>query len=240
MPEFFASPAGRAVAGVLIALLATVIIDLNYKWFFKRVFDFLFAFIAMLVLSPLIATCSVVSAMNAEKVFEKTPYLGKNGKIIYLLSFAVLNGKLKNLPALFDIMGGRLSFVGVKLMDIGDAALMDDKFMDRFNARPGLVCHLALTVYENLTYEQMFTLDARYARRRELFTDIFIVIKSAVLAIRGEGESCFGETLNATYAKTLLSGGTITEETASRALNAAKEAIEEEEKKKEFKKQKYN
>ncbi|MDE7330426.1 MAG: sugar transferase, partial [Clostridia bacterium] len=239
MPEFFTTPAGRAVFGVIIALLAIVIIDLNYKWFFKFVFDFIFAFIATLICSPVLAVCSVISANNAGRVFERKPYLGKNGKIIFVHSFAGIENRLKNLPRLFDIMGGRISFVGVKLMEISDAALMEDNAMSRFNARPGAVCHLALTVYENLTYEQMFTLDARYAKRRELFTDIFIIIKSAVLAIRGEGKSYFGEAADKSYAQTLVSRGAITEDTAERSARAAEEALEEDEKRKEVKKQKY-
>ncbi|MCM1236762.1 MAG: sugar transferase [Ruminococcus flavefaciens] len=240
MPEFFTTPAGRALFGVLIALLAVVIVDLNYKWFFKAFFDFVFAFLATVICTPVLAVCSVISAKNAGKVFEKRPYLGKNGKIIYLYSFAGIENRLKNLPRLFDIMGGRMSFVGVKLMEVGDGALIDDNAMSRFSARPGLICHLALSVYENLTYGQMFTLDARYAKRRELFTDIFIVIKSAALAVRGEGKSYFGETYNNTYAETLISQGVITKETAERALTAAEEAMEEDRKRKELKKKRYN
>ena len=47
--EFIQSPAGRAIAAVVISALAILIIDLNYRWFFKRVFDIVFSLIAILI-----------------------------------------------------------------------------------------------------------------------------------------------------------------------------------------------
>ena len=59
MPEFLQSSAGRAVICVAVAVLAILIIELNYRWFFKTVFDAIFAFIAILICSPVIAVCEV-------------------------------------------------------------------------------------------------------------------------------------------------------------------------------------
>lgn len=240
MSEFIRSPEGRAVLSAVFAVLLVLIADLNYKWFFKLLLDIIFAFIAVIVCSPALAVCAVVSYKKAGRVYDKTPVLGKGGKIIYVHSYAGINGGVKNLPRILDVLCGRLSFVGVKPLYIGDGALLDDNVMDRFSARAGVISNLVLGGGEDLTYEQAFVLDCRYAKRRELFTDIFIVLKTAVLAIRGDGKSYLGETRDKSYADVLLERGVITEEQAERAYKAALEAEEESKKRKEVKNRKYN
>ena len=42
MPEFFKTTAGHAVIGVVLALAAILIIELNYRLFFKYLLDFIF------------------------------------------------------------------------------------------------------------------------------------------------------------------------------------------------------
>ncbi len=115
--------------------------------------------------------------------------------------------------------------MGVIPLGIGDGALIDDDAMPRFNAKPGICCHLALNSYEGLAYEQIFSLDARYARRRELFTDIVIVLKCAVLGVRGENREYLGEAKDKSYAQVLTERGVITQEQADAALKAANDLI---------------
>lgn len=225
MPEFFQSTAGRAVLGVLVTVFVILIVDLNYKFFMKAVLDFLFAVIAIIICSPVLLICAVISKKNAGVALESTPYLGAKGKIVYLHSFAGIQKGVKNLSRLFDVLCGRMSFVGVKPMELADGALMDDGQMERFNARPGLVCHLVLSGNEELTYEEMFKLDKRYAKKRELFTDIFIVLKNFAYSMRGESNSYFGESRDKSYARTLVERGTITERDYGRATEIAKDAI---------------
>ena len=239
MSEFLQSPAGRAVIGIVIALLAVLIIELNYRWFFKRAFDALFALIAIIVMSPVLIAFAIVSGYRNGTVLEKTSVLGKRGKIIFLSAFSGINGRAGRLARIFDVFCGRLSFVGVRPLALSDGALLSDEDMGRFAARPGLICHLILSDNENLTYEQAFRLDSRYARRCDLFKDIFAVVKRGVFALRGEGKSFLGETVN-TYGEALLARGEITREDIDRAEQAALEAVENDEKRKSFSKEKFN
>lgn len=225
MPEFFRSTAGQAVLGVLIAVVAILLIDLNYRFFMKAVSDFLFSLVAIIVCSPALFACAVISKINAGSAIESKAYLGVKGKIIYLHSFAGIEKGLKYLPRLFDIFCGRLSFVGVKPMELSDGALMDDNQMERFNVRPGLVCHLVLNGYEELTYEDIFALDKRYAKKRELFTDIFAVLKSIAFSMRGEGKSYLGQSRDKSYSEVLLERGTITQKDFESAIKVAEEAV---------------
>ncbi|MDE7082410.1 MAG: sugar transferase [Clostridia bacterium] len=240
LEEFLKTPAGHAVFGIVIAVAAIVIIELNYRLFFKYVLDFVFALIATVICSPVLLVGAIISHKRAGYALEETPYLGAKGKIIYIKSFAGINKGIKNLPRLLDILGGKLSFVGVSLLSLSDGALLDDAQLERFMTRPAIVNHLVLHGDENTTYEEAFALDARYCKKRELFTDIFIIVKRIVLAIRGDGKSFLGETAGQSYGEVLLKRGTITENDLTNARKNAEEALKKEEQRSEFKNRKYN
>lgn len=239
MPEFFKTAAGHAVLGVVLAVILIVFIDLNYRFFTKAVLDFIFALIACIVCSPLMLVLAVISKARAGQTVENEPYMGVKGKIIRLKSFAGINCGLKYMPRLFDILGGKLSFVGVKPLKVSDGALIDDGHLPRFNARPGLVCHLALRGDESLTYEEMFALDERYAKKREMFTDFYIILKTAVLKIRGEGKSYLGEAAKMSYGEALLARGEIKNEDLTRAREYGEDAVKENDKAQNYKKNRY-
>lgn len=235
--EFLQSPAGRAVISVAVALLTIAVIELNYKLFFKRVLDVLFSLIFIIILSPALAVLAIISKSKAGEVFEVTAHPGKKGKIIYVRSFAGVKGKLKNLSHLFDVLSGSMSFVGTRLISVSDGAFMDDTAMERFAVRPGIFNHLAIGGNDELTYEQVFALDRRYVKKRELFRDIFTVIACVVLAIRGDGKSYLGEARDKSYADVLLERGAISADDIKRAEQSAEKTIAEDGKAKDFKKQ---
>lgn len=234
LEEFLKSPAGHAVFGIVIAVAAIVIIELNYRLFFKCVLDFLFALIFTVVCSPAFLVGAILSRKKAGYVFDETPYLGAKGRIIYVKSFAGA-GAIKNLPRLLSVLSGKMSFVGVSLLAVSDGALLEDEAMDRFGARPGLINHLALRGHENLTFEEAFALDKKYVKSRELFTDIFTVVKYFVLLIRGEGNSYLGEAKDKTYGEALLARGQISQTDLENAQRNALEALNEAEKRENFK-----
>lgn len=237
--KFLNTPAGIAIVAVVAAAVVIFIIDINYRYFTKHVLDFLFALIGTVILSPVLIACAIISKNRVETVFETQVYMGAKGKIIRIRSFAGVNGKIKNIAKLLDVLCGKMSFVGTKLMPVTDAALLEDDAMSRFDARPGLFCHLVLRGDETLTYEDMFELDSYYARHRELFKDFYIMIKSVVLAIRGEGKSYMGETRDKTYAEVLIERGTITEADLKKAEELAEQTVSESDKRTEFNKQRY-
>lgn len=224
MIEFLQSAAGRAVLGVLIAVIIVLLTALNYKYFMKSVLDFIFSFILVICLSPLIIILAIVAKIKNGQTLESAPYLGVKGQIIYLHTFA-LNGKIKYIARVLDVLLGRMSFVGVKPLNVRDGAFVDDEAMERFNARPGLVCHMIVGGYEDFSYAEMFEADIRYAKTKGLFKDIFMVLKALLYAVRGEGKSYLGEAENCDYTTALLNSGKITERDAQKAEEYAEEAI---------------
>lgn len=237
--KFLNTPAGIAIVCVVAVAVFLFLIDVNYRYFTKYALDFIFALIFTIILSPVFIACAIISKKRTDTVFETQIYMGAKGKIIRVRTFAGINRKIKNLSKLLEVLCGKLSFVGTNLMPVSDAVLLEDNAMSRFDIRPGVFSHLVLHGDESLTYEDMFELDARYARRRELFKDIYILLKSAVIAIRGEGKSYMGETVGNTYAQVLLKRGDITEEDIKRAEELAEKTISESDKRAEFKKQRY-
>ena len=61
LDEFLKSPAGHAVFGLVIAVAAVVIIELNYRLFFKYVLDFVFALVFTVVCSPAFLVGAIIS-----------------------------------------------------------------------------------------------------------------------------------------------------------------------------------
>lgn len=234
---FLDSAAGGIVIGVLCAVLLILIIDLNYKVFAKALLGSVIALALLVITSPVFLALAIISKKRAGAVFEKKAFLGKKGKIIFLHNFAGINSGVSKLARLLDILCGRLSFVGVSLLEVNDGAFIDDENMERFNARPGIINHLVLSGYPELTYEEAFALDINYAKRRELFKDIFIMLKRAVLALRGEGKSYLGETSNG-YAQVLLARGEITQTDLDKSLKLAEDAATRGERAEQFKRQK--
>ena len=110
------SPAGHAVFGLVIAVAAVVIIELNYRLFFKYVLDFVFALVFTVVCSPAFLVGAIISRKKEGYVFDETPYLGAKGRIIYVKSFAGA-GAIKNLPRLFKRFIGQSQLRGGILYD---------------------------------------------------------------------------------------------------------------------------
>lgn len=224
VPEFLTTPAGIAVLAVVAALLVILILELNYRFFAKYLLDFIFALITAIVLSPVLAVTALISKVKYGSVFDYESCVGVKGKVIYVRSFTGINGGLKYLPRILDVLSGRMSFVGPKLVDAGDAALMDDEAMSRFSVRPGIVCPLVTRGHSGLTYEEMFEIDARYIKKREMFTDFGMLLRAFVYKMRGEEMTCYGETVKS-YAAVLLDRGAITENDVITARDYAEQSV---------------
>ena len=239
MPEILKSnPLYAALFAIAVIGIVIFIVDVNYRYFTKRCLDFLLALIITLVCGIPLAVLAVISKRRVpkgESAVLKEPYLGAKGKIIFVRRFAGINGRLSGTARILDVLCGNMSFVGIKLMPIEDGAFIDDAYMTRFGARPGLISHLVCGGDAELTYEEMFVLDARYAKKRELFTDFWIAIKSLGLVLRGE-RNYFGETKDETYAQALAARGAVTEEHLQKSREYAQEALEDYQAAKERKK----
>lgn len=228
MDEILNSPYGIAaiVAFDVLALLAVVCI--TYRWLFKRIFDFFVSGICLILLSPLFLIFGLQGMREKkrgelENVFARTPYIGKKGKEIRLLSFAsakLKNGKIEKLPRLIDVFLGRMSFIGYKPLDKRDYGFLTDVEKDRHIAKPGLINPLALYGDRDTDYKEMLLSDEKYAWNFAFFKDVKIFFVWLLKQIRGEGNAHLGTTRDGSYAAFLLESGEITQEDYERANQA--------------------
>ena len=230
------------LAFVLFDVIAFVaIIAIAWRWLFKRVFDFLTAILCLIVASPLFLVV-VIRGKAFKKssgvtlpLIEKTPKVGKKGKTILLRSFRFADEdgdlfgnygrwlqrtKLYKLPALLDVLAGRLAFVGVRAFSETDAEFVYEEDEERFLCRAGLINPLVLTGDEQTTYEEMIESDKRYALHLGLFRDVRIFFAWLLNLIREGKDEYLGITREKTYAETLLEEGEITEEDYKTVLEA--------------------
>ncbi len=78
----------------------------------KRGLDFMAALILLAILLPVLAATTLVLFVRKGKVFEKTTKLGRHCKAFTEYAFAMKSGRLRDLPVLFNILKGDMSFVG--------------------------------------------------------------------------------------------------------------------------------
>ncbi len=186
-----------------------------YARFFKRLIDFVFSFVAICVLSPLLAILAVLGAvaMSGNPFFvQKRP--GKNEKIFSLIKFRTMSNRrdesgnllsdeqrlnqygrflrstsLDELPELFNILVGHMSIVGPRPLLVKYLPLYNDFQKRRHEVRPGLTGYAQINGRNSLTWEQKFEDDVKYVDNITFLGDMKIIFGTVGKVIRREGIS---------------------------------------------------
>ncbi len=238
--------------GVLIfiiidAALLTVIVAVNYRWFFKRFSDLLISLFLIIITSPLLLGCYIAEKIHIKNTLEygsvtqREYFIGKNGKIIALNEFSYRDKDgnvsafgekirpFKGLPLLFDVFLGKISFIGALKTPLFEERFISDEDYLRFKVRPGLINHLVVRGENNTrSYEKMFRADRIYVKKHGLFGDMGIFFTWLFYKIRGERKNLLGEPQNIGYSQYLLREGRITLEEYEAALSEVNELMEKE------------
>ena len=247
MNDFLNSWYGIAtiVAFDVFALIAVICI--TYRWFFKRVFDVLVSGVCLIFTSPLFLAIYLRGKKfmkenegAIESLTEKYYRVGKKERVLTLKKYRsrdsegqVLGGygrwiedwKLSYLPRLYEVFLGKISFIGGKALTRSDAEFVEtDVEKDRFLTRPGLINPLVLRGDEEVTYEEMFLSDRKYAWQYGFFTDVKIFFKWLLNKIRGEDDSYMGKTREESYAESLFKEDRITKEDFDASLELDEKA----------------
>ena len=87
----------------------------------KRCIDFLVALLLLVILSPLMAVVALaLCARNRGHVFKRVPLVGRDCTTFNKYSFKMGAGRLRDLPVLFNILKGDVSFVGPRAVSPGE------------------------------------------------------------------------------------------------------------------------
>lgn len=183
-----------------------VVICLTYRWFFKRIFDFLTATVCLIACSPVLLTAWILAILSKKQGktnawIDREFFVGKKGKTIVLHSF--LGSKVGKILRLYDLFCGRISVIGTKPFRAQDVVFLDEDEEDRMLVRPGLIHPLVLCGSENTDYDEMIKVEKKYVWNYSFFKDIKIFFVWLLKTIRAEGNGYLGQTRECGYLETL-------------------------------------
>jgi len=135
--------------------------------------------------------------MNAEELIEKfTPEqkeeFQKNFKLendprITRVGKFLRKTSLDELPQLFNILKGDLSIVGPRPVIEAETKIYG-KYKDMLlSVKPGLTGFWAANGRSDTSYKRRRAMEIYYVKKRSLFFDIKIILKTAVSVFKGDG-----------------------------------------------------
>lgn len=174
-----------------------------YKKFFKRFLDVIFSLILIVILSPLILITYLITLIHIGKpIFDiRFPREGKNKKPFYMLkfrtrvydtgdiwgrktklSYMIDKLKLNELPQLFNILVGDMSFVGPRAFICGEDLPEGRISKKRYLVRPGVT---GLFQVSDLKYhKEKLKCDIEYYDNLSFLLDLKILLKTPISIIK--------------------------------------------------------
>ena len=184
-----------------------------YTKYFKRLLDFVIAFILLILTFPvnLIVTLVLVFSNNG-KAFFVQPRPGKNGKIFYIIKYMTMNDQKDNngvllpdneritktgrfirkssldeLPQLVNVLKGDLSLIGPRPLLVDYLPLYNDIQRRRHEVRPGITGWAQINGRNSISWDEKFILDIWYVDHLSFILDIKILL-GTVLKIFKTGD----------------------------------------------------
>lgn len=180
---------------------------------FKRLFDIIFSFVFLLLLSPLFIVVFFIVLIDTKgfPIFRQKR-IGKNNKEFLILKFRTMNvntprdvpthllenpdqyitkvGKflrkssIDELPQLLNIFIGHMSFIGPRPALWSQEDLISDRTSENVHLiRPGLTGWAQINGRDTISIEEKVKLDTYYLKHFSIWLDIKILILSIVRVI---------------------------------------------------------
>lgn len=181
-----------------------------YAQFFKRTFDILFSGLFILILSPLFLIISLlVKLFIGSPILFKQERTGKNDKVFTILKFTTMknlcdsdgcmlpdelrmckfgkllrSSSLDELPELFNIFIGDMSFIGPRPLLERYVPYYTEKEKDRNIVRSGLIPPEVITYNITPTWKQQLEAEAFYAKNVSFIMDVRIFFATFVILFK--------------------------------------------------------
>ena len=184
-----------------------------YRHFFKRVFDFIIALVAIICVSPLLMMVSVLLffANEGAGVFFLQERPGLKGNLFKVIKFKTMNEKrgedgkllpdllritkigkfvrstsLDELPQLFNVLKGDMALIGPRPLLTQYLPLYTEEQMRRHEVRPGISGWAQVNGRNNLPWSEKFKLDVWYVDHLSMWLDIKIVFMTIIKVFKKE------------------------------------------------------
>ena len=185
----------------------------------KRVFDFIVAAVALIILSPvLIALAAAIRWKLGAPVLFRQQRPGLNGRPFWLLKFRTMNdarnedgvilpdaqrltafgrflraASLDELPELFNVLKGDMSLVGPRPLLMQYLDRYTPEQARRHEVRPGITGWAQVNGRNAITWEEKFKLDVWYVANRSLWLDVQIIAMTIWKILKREGINQAGQ-----------------------------------------------
>ena len=184
-----------------------------YKSTLKPLFDFLAAFIGLLVLGPvfILTTIALAIANNGKPFFfQKRP--GKNERIFSIVKFKTMNDKkdavgnllsdaerltkvgsfvrktsLDEIPQLINVLKGDMSLIGPRPLLPEYLSLYNAEQKKRHEVKPGISGWAQVNGRNAISWEDKFRLDVEYVENQSFALDLKILFLTLRKVFMSEG-----------------------------------------------------
>jgi lipopolysaccharide/colanic/teichoic acid biosynthesis glycosyltransferase len=92
---------------------------------------------------------------------------------------------LDELPQLWNVLAGDMSLVGPRPALPYEAELYDQQQRERLRARPGITGLYQVSARNRVSIEEMIRIDLQYIRKRSLWLDLWIMLRTPKAMLRG-------------------------------------------------------
>ncbi len=191
----------------------------------KRIFDFTVSLVLLILLTLPFLLVSLIIAIDAGRpVIYKQYRVGKNNKLFYIYKFRTMknntrlaatvdlteadecitkSGKflrktsLDELPQLFNVLKGDMSFVGPRPLIPEEKEIRHlRKKYNVYSVRPGITGLAQVNGRDKLSIEEKALFDKEYVDKQSLGLDIKILFKTVMVVLKRENISEGGEPEN--------------------------------------------
>jgi lipopolysaccharide/colanic/teichoic acid biosynthesis glycosyltransferase len=175
-----------------------------YCRYLKAVFDRVLAIVLLLLLSPLIViTAAVVYFALGKPIFFKQIRAGKDGRLFTIYKFRTMidardnkgellsdedrlndigkfirSTSLDELPQIFNILKGDMSFVGPRPLLAEYLKLYNDRQKRRHEVKPGITGWAQINGRNAISWQKKFDLDVWYVDNCSFWLDMKIFYKT--------------------------------------------------------------
>lgn len=196
-----------------------------YKNYIKPCCDRFFAFLLLLLFSPIIALCAIlVRAQLGTPVFFTQERPGRNGKIFTIYKLRTMSNardekgellpdsmrlcsigsfmrkaSLDELPQLYNVLRGEMSFVGPRPLLPSYLPLYTRREQRRHDVLPGITGLAQVSGRNAISWEDKLRLDVEYVERMSFGLDCEILLRTIAKVFLRQGITSEGEVSGAAF-----------------------------------------